>query len=80
MGLIMDWFDVEDVLFDCTSKDQIDKLRCPDCGGKLRVVYNSEFQSLTIKCAKEGHMWIGHGCEDEPNFCDLVGAEYNQTL
>ena len=31
----MDWDDVDDILYDRT-KEEISKLRCPDCGGMIK--------------------------------------------
>lgn len=62
----MDWYDVEDVLYDGTN-EQIDNLKCPDCGEKISYIYNKECNSLTIECKKCGYVSKGHGCSKIPN-------------
>lgn len=39
MGRIMDWYDVDDILYYGT-KEEISNLKCPACGGKINLNYS----------------------------------------
>ena len=54
----MDWLDVDDILFDGT-KEEIKKIKCPDCGGTLEYSYfEGRFEE---RCQKCGAIEIQHG-------------------
>lgn len=45
----MDWYDLDDILYEGT-KEEIEKVVCPDCGGALSFTYGGEGTTFTIKC------------------------------
>ena len=63
----MNWDDIEDVLYDGTA-EQIEAVKCPECGGRLKMAYFPKHKSLEIRC-KDCHTVIrSHGAEKTPNF------------
>lgn len=69
----MNWYDVEDILFD-GSKEEMNKLSCPDCGGVIKVTYNNEVRAMQIVCKGCGHLERLNGGEI-PNFYNYFGTE-----
>ncbi len=67
----MDWYDVEAVLFDGDKKD-IEKLRCPDCGGNISFSYYPEVKSFEVSCLSCGYLSKGYG-GDVPNCYKYFG-------
>ena len=46
----MDWYDVNDVLYDGT-KEEINKLKCPTCGGKIGFsFFKGRFEKKCLNC------------------------------
>lgn len=71
---IMDWYDVDDVLYDGT-KEEISKLKCPDCGGNIKYSYTKSCECFTISCKSCGHLSISHG-SPTPNCYLFFGEEH----
>lgn len=71
----MTWYDVDDVLYD-GSIDEIKKLRCPDCGGKLSYTYSHEVNCFTIKCPSCRYISRQTG-GNEPNCVKYFGTSYD---
>lgn len=71
----MTWYDVEDILYDGT-KAEIEKIVCPDCGGKISYRYSEEPRGLEVKCSKCGYLSRSSGGE-EPNCVRYFGKEHN---
>ena len=71
----MDWYDVEDVLYDSTEKKQIAELRCPDCGGEIAYKFEPSFSSFSVKCLKCGYISKSYKSQ-KPNCVDLLGKSY----
>jgi ribosomal protein S27E len=73
----MDWDDLDHVLYDGT-KEEILKVRCPDCGGKISFQYFEREglkSSFTIKCS--GCYTLSKGCGGpKPNCAEFFGNEY----
>lgn len=67
----MTWYDAIDVLFDGT-RQEVEMLRCPDCGGAIRYIYSEAPRSLRVQCLNCGYISISHGCEKKPNCADYV--------
>ena len=63
----MSWDDVEDILFD-GSDEQIDKIKCPECGGELRISYFPKTRNMEIRCKNCFTVVRSHGVEKPPNF------------
>ena len=69
----MDWYDVEDILFD-GSKEEMSKLKCPDCKGNIHVIYSEKVNSMQITCNKCGAIERLYGV-DTPNCYLFFGNE-----
>ena len=67
----MDWYDVDDILFDGTE-EQIKAVRCPECGGHIR--YRHGDGDFWIFCDQCGYGSHGHG-GPEPNCVRFFGKE-----
>jgi ssDNA-binding Zn-finger/Zn-ribbon topoisomerase 1 len=63
----MSWDDVEDILFDGTP-EQIDLVKCPECGGELRISFFPTTRNIEIICKKCHTVVRSHGAEKTPNF------------
>ncbi len=63
----MSWDDIEDILFDGTA-EQIENLKCPECGGHLRLIYFPATKSIEIRCKDCNTVVRSHGAEKTPNF------------
>ncbi len=65
----MDWFDIDEILYDGT-KEEIGKIKCPDCGGAIEFTYfKGRFEK---KCQKCGAFEIEHS-EQIPNCVTFYG-------
>ena len=71
----MDWYDVEDILYDGT-KEEIQALRCPDCGGNISYNYDPTARRFSIMCKACGMLSVSHGGEI-PNCYRFIGPAYN---
>jgi len=69
----MTWDDVEDVLFDGT-KEQIDAVKCPECGGELKFTYVPATRNMVILCKSCHIITRSHGVKTIPNFARLEMA------
>ena len=63
----MNWDDIEEILFDGTP-EQIDALKCPECGGELRISYFPNTKNMEIYCKNCHTVVRSHGVEYAPNF------------
>jgi hypothetical protein len=45
----MDWDDVDEILFNGT-KEQIEKVRCVECGNAIKYEFDEEYSTFTIWC------------------------------
>ena len=63
----MNWDDVEEILFDGTP-EQIESVKCPDCGGDLKMSYFPTIRGMEVRCKKCGTVIRSHGVAYEPNF------------
>jgi len=63
----MDWDDVEDIIFDGTE-EEINAVRCPECGGHLKLSFFPDTRNLEIECLECGTLVRGHGVGEVPNF------------
>lgn len=45
----MDWYDVEDIVFDSNNNNNFENLKCPDCGHELIVEKYDESAKITCK-------------------------------
>jgi len=66
----MSWDDVNDILFTGTP-EQISSVRCPECGGVLKLSYFPVTKSVEIYCSGCGTVIKQHGVSQEPNFALL---------
>lgn len=57
---IMDWYDVDDVLYEGRRED-ISKLKCPDCGGRIQFEYFPLSQNLQVECHNCGYFSRAYG-------------------
>jgi len=60
-----DWYDVSDILFSGTA-EQIDAVKCPECGGMLRFSYCDSTRSTEISCSCT--LERGYRAHKVPNF------------
>ena len=72
-GMKVNWNDVERILFDGTE-EQINSVRCPECGGELRYTYFPKTRSTEIRCMGCYTVSRGSGASKTPNFA-LLNAE-----
>lgn len=63
----MSWEDVDDIIFAGTA-EEIRNLKCPECGGVLKLSYFPETKSVEIRCRGCGTVIKQHGVSREPNF------------
>ena len=63
----MDWDDVDDIIFNGTE-EQINAVKCPDCGGGLELTYFPATRNIEIHCRGCGTVVRAHGAYKEPNF------------
>lgn len=70
----MDWDDVEEILFEGT-REQILKLRCPDCEGIIEYEFDKIYCTFKVKCIDCG-TWI-KGCKviSEPKCAIIYGSK-----
>lgn len=71
----MDWIDVENILYEGT-KEQMEKISCPDCGGVVSFSYYHECSRFVTKCESCGYLSIGHGLFLVPNCYKFYGIEH----
>jgi len=71
----IEWDDIENILFDGTVRD-IQKLKCPDCGGIICYEYNNEFKTLIIKCVGCGLLSKSIKLLNIPNCVNFFGDNY----
>lgn len=69
----MDWYDVEDVLYDGT-KEEIANLKCPGCDGEISFRYD-DVSAFEVSCKSCGYLARGYG-GPRPNCADFFGNEY----
>lgn len=70
----MDWLDVNDVLYD-GKKDEIAKLRCPDCGGNIEYEYERDIAVFKVMCPECGYVSKENGAP-EPNCAKIFGIKH----
>jgi hypothetical protein len=68
----MDWDDVEEVLFD-GNKEQIDSVRCPDCGGSISFEFNEHYRTFKTACLNCGAWSKGCKAADKPRCAEIYG-------
>lgn len=68
----MDWDDVDEVLFYGT-KEQIDSVRCPDCGGRLSFHFSESELSFNVKCLDCGIWTRGCKAQSKPRCAEIYG-------
>lgn len=66
------WEDVEDILFDGT-KNEIESLRCPECGGALTFSFAKSVMASTLSCNNCGMTTRAHGVHYVPNAVKYFG-------
>lgn len=70
----MDWLDVNDMLYD-GKKEDIKKLRCPDCGGFIEYEYVGSIGVFKVSCTSCGYVSKENGAP-EPNCVKYFGRKY----
>jgi len=64
---MMDWDDVDEILFDGTE-EQIRDIKCPECGGKIEFSYCHETRGTETRCLGCYTVIRGHKAYKVPNF------------
>ena len=64
--------DVEEILFDGTE-EQIEEVRCPECGGSLKFSYFPITRNMEIVCRGCNTVVRANGAEKTPNFALVKG-------
>ena len=65
------WDKIQDILYEGTV-EQIDNVRCPECGGVLNFAYFPKTKSVHIGC-KDCHTVVrSNGVAETPNFAKAV--------
>jgi len=67
----MNWDDVDDIIYDGTE-EQINAVKCPECGGDLKLSYFPLTRNVEIRCFGCGTLIRAHGASKTPNFA-LIG-------
>jgi len=67
----MSWNDVDAIIYDGTP-EQIEVVRCPDCGGKLKLRYSQKAESVEVKCLNCGAASRHSGVNEIPNFAKIA--------
>lgn len=66
----MDWYDVDEILLD-GSKEDIETLKCPECGGNLEYHFSKGEKpnsgALRVICRSCGIVEKLHGISGEPS-------------
>ncbi len=75
MKPLNDWYDVEDILYDGTKED-IEKIVCPECGEKIQYKYSEESNSFEVRCIHCGHISRDTGAP-KPKCVEYFGIEYD---
>ena len=73
--LNMDWETVEEILYD-GKKEQINAVRCPDCGGTIYFTFSDECDSIEIGCKHCGRISRGYK-SPVPNCVRYFGLKYD---
>jgi ribosomal protein S27E len=63
----MSWDDIDDIIFDGTD-EQISSVKCPECGGHLKLSYFPMTRSVEIYCRSCGAVVKQSGVSQAPNF------------
>ena len=71
----MTWYDVDDVLYDGT-KEEIEKVICPDCGNKIKYKFSDNPRTFEVSCKKCGYISRATG-GPVPKCVEYFGKEYN---
>jgi len=66
----MDWNDIDDIIYDGTA-DQIDSVKCPECGNGLKLSYFPLTKSVEIYCRGCGTIIKQSGVSQIPNFAKI---------
>lgn len=69
----MNWYDVEDILYEGTV-EQIEAVRCPECEGLLRTSYSPATRNVEIRCMDCHTVVRAHGVKKIPNFASLCAT------
>lgn len=69
------WEDIEDILFD-GNEEEIKKLRCPDCGGRLQYSFTESVMAGTLSCDKCKTTIRSNGIHYMPNAVKLFGDSF----
>ena len=68
----MSWDDIDDIIYDGTA-EQINNVKCPECGGELRLSYYPLTSTVEIYCRGCGTIIRQNGVSQKPNFA-MVSA------
>ena len=63
----MNWNDVDAIIYDGTD-EEINAVRCPECGGALKLNYNPKTESVFVGCIACGSASRQNGVTETPNF------------
>ena len=68
--------DVIDTLFD-GNKEDIQKIKCPDCNGTISYSLSNDIESMTVRCLDCGKSVHMGKLTEKPNCFDFFGFEHN---
>jgi len=69
----MNWNDIDTIIYDGTP-EQIDKVRCPECSGVLKLRYFPIAGTVEVHCVGCGAAARQSGVREIPNFARIVSA------
>jgi uncharacterized Zn finger protein len=69
----MNWNDVDGIIYNGTL-EEINSVKCPVCGGKLKLRYSAKAQSVSVECLVCGAAARHSGVTEAPNFALLQVA------
>ena len=67
----MSWDDIDDIIYDGTQ-EQINSIKCPECGGELRLSYFPLTRSVEIYCRGCGTLIKQNGVSQKPKFAFVL--------
>jgi len=67
----MNWNDVDIIIYDGTP-EEIENVRCPECGGALKLRYFPKTGTVEVHCVGCGTAARQSGVIETPNFAKMV--------
>ena len=69
----MNWDEVDAIIYN-GKPEEIEAVKCPDCGGKLKLRYSAKAKSVSVRCMDCGAAARHSGVVEEPNFVNMAAV------